>query len=498
MAGLTAYPGFVDGAYRFPYSPLMGVDTCRNLQPKRLGPTAKNKMALQLPPGKELKTTFATSPGRGAWSGDTNLIYAVSGNSFYSYDAVLGTVVDRSALGVTVGNDGNPVRIVSNGFSQLGIQSNRRLYVDSGAGPVEIITPASPGFAPPGNGVAGLCFIGGYGIIFQVDTNKVYVSAVNDLTTWDVLDVQTWFATQDRLVQLTVDVNNRLWLWGRKSCEPWQQLLNPGTAFPFARIPGAGLNVGLAAQFAVGLVPQVHGTDLQVFLSNSERGTLAAYVMQGYQPVRISNDAIEGIFDGYTISEDCVLNGYGAPGQRQACFSFPDADIMHVYDFATGTWHERFYGPYGSELEPLGRFHTCPVNVRVRNHFWLSGSTGKLYLDNPTVFQDEGAPIYWERTAPNINNDLQAITLGAVALDVNVGEGASVDGITLEMSNDNGETYGAARTQSTGANAAYRKRVQWERAGGTAASLVLRFRGHDNRKTVIVGASIDADGNLEY
>ncbi len=473
----------------------MGVDTVRNLQTQRLGPTAKNRLSFPLPPGKELKTTFATSPGRGAWSGDTNLIYLVSGNSFYSYDAVLGTVVDRSALGVTVGNDGNPVRIVSNGLSsggQLGIQSNRRLYVDSGAGPVLIVTPADAG------GVAGLVFVGGYGVIFEVDTNKLYVSAINDLTTWDVLDTQTWFATQDRLVQLTTDVNNRLWLWGRKSFEPWQQLLNPGTGFPFARIPGAGKNFGLAAQFGVGLVPQPSGDDAQVFLSNSPNGTLSVYVMRGYEPVRIATDALEQILDGYAISEDCVLNGYGAPGQRQACLSFPDADIMHVYDFRSECWHERFYGPYGSELEPLGRFHTCPVNVRVRNHFWLSGINGKLYLDNPTVFQDEGAPIYWERTPPNINNDLQDVTLGTVALDVNVGEGASVDGITLEMSNDNGETYGAPLTQSTGANTAYRKKVRYNRVGGTAASFVLRFRGHDNRKTVLVNASIDVEGNLDY
>jgi hypothetical protein len=497
---LKAFPGFVDGSYRFPYSPLLGVDTCRNLQPKRLGPNGPNKMAFVLPPGKELKTTFAASPGRGAWSSDTNLIYCVSGDRLYSYDAVLGTVVDRSALpgGTTIGNDNNPVRWAQDGNSRLGIQSNRRLWVDSGLGPVEVITPASPGATPAGNGVAGLCFVGGYGVIFEIDTNKVYVSAINDLTTWDVADVQIWFSTSDRLSQLTVDVNNRLWLWGRKSIEPWSQLSNPGTGFPFGRIPGAGLNIGLAAQFGVGLVPQVAGTDLQVFLSNSERGTLAVYVLQGYQAVRISNDAMEEIIDNYAISEDCVLNGYGSPGQRMACFSFPDAGIMWVYDFATGVWHDRFYGPYGSEAEPLGRFHVCPVNVRVRNHFWLSGTTGKLYLDNPTIFQDDGAPIYWERTTPNISNDLQEVTLGAVALDVNVGEGASVSGISMEMSNDNGETYGAARSRSTGISADYRRKVQWEKSGGTSNSFVLRFRGNDNRKLAIVGASIDIDADLGY
>lgn len=496
---LQRFPGFCDGTFRFPYSPLLGVDTCKNLWPRRLGPTAKNNLAFVLPPGKELKTTFAKSPGRGIWAGDTPLIYCVSGDSFYSYDAIGGAVVDRSALpgGVTVGNDGQPVMIVSNGFNQLGICSNEKLYVDSGLGPVEITTPASTTAVPPGNGVAGLCFAGGYGIIFEVDTNNVFVSAINDLTTWDPLDKQVWFATQDRLIQLTVDINNRLWLWGRKTFEPWQQLANPGTGFPFGRIPGAGVNSGLSGRFAVGMVPQVNGPDQQVFLSNNDRGSLAVYTLQGYQPVRISNDAVEEVMNQFAVREDCVLNGYWAPGQRMACLSFPDAGIQMVYDFATGVWHERHSGPHGSYDEPLGRFHVCPVTVRVRNHFWLDGNSGKLFLDNPEVYLDDGNPIYWERTSPNINHDLQQVTLGTVALDVNVGEGASGSGISMELSRDNGETWGTPKDKSTGANAAYRKQVQWGRLG-TSGSIVLRFRGSDNRKLAIVGASIDVDESLGY
>lgn len=488
------YPGFTEGTYRFPSSgsPLMGSDTCKNLAPRRLGPTSKNSFAFEMVPGKQVVATFPKNDGRGIWSGLTTLLYAVSGDSLYSYDIISGTVTDRG----TVGNDSSPVMFAHNGSTQLGINSNRRLFVDSGAGPVEVITPASPGATPPGGGVAGFVSCGGYGICFEIDTNNIFVSAVNDFTSWDPLDKQIWFATQDRLQQLSVDINNRLWLWGYKSFEPWSQLTNPGTAFPFGRgYGGNGSNSGLAARFGVGMVPGKDGTDQQCFLSSNDRGTVSVYVLQGYQAVRISNDAIESIIASFALNNDAVINGYWSPGHRFCMISFPDAEAMLVYDFATGMWHERYSGAWGSYAEPHGRFHTRPIAGP--SHYWMAGDSGKLYKDVVTLYTDDGQPIYWERTAPNINNDLQEVTLGTIALDMNVGEGASTNGVSMELSRNNGETFGTAHTQSTGLNAAYRKRVQWNR-NGTSSSFVPRFRGNDPRKTVIVSASIDADGDLGY
>jgi hypothetical protein len=485
---LAEYPGFVGGTYRGSPS-ILGVDRCVNKYPELLeSGTGKNKYALVDVPGKDLACTLAASPGRGIWSGDETKVFCVSGSKLYEVSTGSHAATERG----DVGNDNEPVQMFSNGLSaggQLAIISNDKLYVDSGLGPVDVTTcPAA--VAAGGNGVAMGATIDGYAFVVEKNTNNVYLSAIGDFTSWDPLDVQAWFAAQDRIVQIIPDASHRLWLMGRKTAEAWGNV--GGSGFPFQRIPGGAMNTGMPAKFGWALVPSQGGSDQICFLSRSDRGGPRVYVLDGYRTVRISNNAIEGIIERFSTYLDAVGNGYVRGGHSMFSLHFPTAGVCLVYDFSTDMWHERYSGAWTSYVEPVGRFHTAPSVTN--SHYWLSGTTGKLYKENASSGLEDGNAIHWERIGPNAHMADHHASYGTFRLDCEAGISSEPD-VKLAVSYDNGVNFGTERTVSTGASGKTRTVVEWHR-NGWGRSFVPRLRG--NEPCTILNAMIDVEDGSGY
>lgn len=493
---LTDYPQFTSGTYRG-RSPLLGTDRCVNMYPE-LGEsgTTKNRLILTNVPGKTVFTTLAQSPGRGIWSGDETRFFCVSGSRWYEVATASGVALQRG----DVGTDGLPVQIFSDGVSLLGIVSNDKLYIDAGgvatgSNATEQLTPASAGFTPAGNGVAMGAFVDGYCFVVEKNTNKVYISAIGNMLSWNILDVQIWYGAQDRILQIIPDANHRLWLMGRKTAEALGNV--GGSGFPFQRIPGAAMNTGMAAKFGWAYVPTVNGSDQICFLARSDRGGPRVYALDGYRTVRISNSAIEAMIETLPNYGDCVANGYVRGGHSFLHLNFPTNNTGLVYDFSTGWWHERYSGPPSSRVEPVGRFHTCPVNVG--SHYWLSGTTGIVYIETQEIYDEAGNAIHWERTGPNANNDEQEMVVGTFRLDCEVGVGTESAGVSLECSYDNGVNFTSPRFRSTGVTGKTTQTVEWHRNGNSSCrSFVPRVRGSDAKRVVIAGAAIDMQPGSGY
>lgn len=457
--------------------------------------TTKGKLTLTNVPGKTLFTTLANSPARGIWSGDETRIFCVGGQQWCEINTTTAVLLQRGL----VGNDNLPVQIFSDGANVLAIVSNDKLYLDAGGGATgsnafEQLTPASAGFSPAGNGVAMGAFVDGYGFVVEKNTNKIYISAIGDLTSWSILDVEVWYGAQDRIVQIIPDANHRLWLMGRKTAEALGNV--GGSGFPFQRIPGAAMNTGLAAKSGWAYVPTLNGSDQICFLSRSDRGGPRVYSLDGYRTVRISNNAIEAMIEVLSDYSDCVASGYVRGGHSFLNLNFPTGNMGLVYDFSTGWWHERYSGPPSARVEPLGRFHTAPVVTD--KHFWLSGAGG-VYLDSQELYTENSAAIHWERTGPNANNSQHEMVVGTVRLDCEVGVGSSSSGISLESSYDNGVNFTSPRSQSTGASGATTKVVEWHRNGNSSCrSFVPRVRGSDAKRVVIAGAAVDLEPGSGY
>lgn len=492
---LKPYPDFCTGTYRG-RSEFLGNDRCINLVPELIqSGTGKGKYGLSNVPGKTLFATLASGAGRGIWSGDEAKFFAVAGSRLYDVTDPGASVTDRGS----VESDSKPVNIFHNGVDQLAVVSNQKLWVDNGAGPSAITTcPAAA--AAGGAGVAMGTMVDGYGVVVEKDTNNIFLSGLNaglgtgDFTSWDPLDKLVWYGAQDRISMIIGDADHNLWVMGRKSGEAFQNA--GGSGFPFQRIPGTAMNTGLAAPFAWAFVPGPSGTDQLCFLAQNDRGGVQAVAMRGVEPITISTAGVESFWDDYTTS-DAVAFGYIRAGHRLFQINFPTSNAGWVYDFQTGMWHERYSGAPNARVEPVGRFHTAPVITR--SHFLLSGTTGKVYKDSYSVYQEESAAINWEITPPALVGGAdQNIAIGTLRLDIEVGVGGSSgDTVTLENSYDNGKNFGAARTAPLGPSGATRTTVEWHR-NGAGRTYQPRIRGSVNRRVAISMASVDAEPGLGY
>src|SRR6185437_9614875 len=76
-------------------------------------------------------------------------------------------------------------------------------------------------------------------------------------------------------------------------------------------------------------------------LGGSDRGAGIAWNIQGYQPIRVSNYAVEQEWNTYPTIADAEGYAYEDGGHTFWMLRFPTANKTWCFDAATGLWHER-------------------------------------------------------------------------------------------------------------------------------------------------------------
>lgn len=334
----------------------------------------------------------------------------------------------------TVVDDGTPVTMIANGViasgQQILISSANRLYV--------IITATdtlSPVTALAGQSVA---FLDDYFISIIPGTNGIQVSDINDGTTWNPLATAYTQGQSDALVNLIAD-REYLWLFGSRRMEIWY---NAGTlAFPFAIQPGAFIEMGLGAQNSL-----TQADNSLFWLGQDKRGGLSAWRANGLTPVRISNHAVEQFWAKYSSISDCITYSFLWRGHTFIRFIFPTATVVGnpqvgygwTYDVTTSTmlgysvWHEnRFTNNQGQNFAPIERTHAYFQGTHVVGSGGVDGNIG-------TLFQF---------------TDITALPTNPV--------------ITLQCSDDGGQTWGIERILPVGVVGQYTYRALWNLLGSS-------------------------------
>jgi hypothetical protein len=159
------------------------------------------------------------------------------------------------------------------------------------------------------------------------------MSALEAGLTWDALDVAQVSHTTG-IVRALVPVHREVWLLGTSTTTVWADIGDPD--FPFAPIPGAVIEQGIAGLFAWTVVDNA-----LVWIGQNEDGGRVAYRAQGYQPQRISTHAVEFAWAQLPTVEDAIGWSYQDRGHAFACWYLPQAETTWVYDVSTQAWHER-------------------------------------------------------------------------------------------------------------------------------------------------------------
>ena len=484
-----------------------------NLFPEIVPEAGKEPAFLNRAPGLRLLVTVGTGPIRGVRTVG-NYLYVVSGNSLYRIDdsynvTLLGAVNDIAT----------PVSMADNG-TQVVIACDGPMYVYNTLTSVfaQVTDPDFPG-------ALTISFLDGYFVFIEPDSQRVWVTALNDPLSVDPLEFASAEADPDNLVSSIAD-HGQIWLFGTNSVEVWY---NSGNIdFPLQRIDGAFNEIGCAATFSVAKM------DNSLFwLGSDRRGKGIVYRANGYSGIRVSTHAVEWQIQQYSDITDAVAYTYQQDGHSFYVLSFPTANATWVYDVATQAWHERAGFINGEFTRHRSNCQTYFNNVNAVGDY----QNGNIYAFDMEKYSDHDRIQKWLRSwraLPTGQNNLKRTAQHTLQLDCETGVGLNgysvaeniylqtesgsflitesddklIDEqqttvtqganpqVMLRWSDDGGHTWSNEHWASMGKIGQYFKRVFWRRLGMTLKlrDRVYEVSGTDPVKVAIVGAELLLDG----
>jgi hypothetical protein len=312
--------GFVGPTYQA-QSLNANAQRCVNLYPEHdESGSGKSEWQMYNRPGLAL---FAILPGtnrsNGLWEANGRF-FAVAGAALYEIFAD-GTF---AALGAVV-NDGNPVQM-ANSETQLLILSGGFMYG------YQLNTNAFLGqVGSDWNGRADRLF----GWISLRADQELADDLCLEPARYHHLAVDEFHHCFRFPRQHRFDVGKPERTLGPRSYEIGGLRRRGAVPFPFVPNLSRYMEEGTGAQWA-----EVALDNTLFWLNQNKRGSMVAYRLNGYNPVRVSNHAIENQWQSYTVTSDALGWSYEDRGHKFWVIYFPTQNVSWVYDVATGMWCE--------------------------------------------------------------------------------------------------------------------------------------------------------------
>lgn len=402
---------------------------------------------------------------------ETQGVYEADGRLFIAAGGVLyewtgGAMVSRGAIGP------GPISM-AHGMQQLcAVNGPSGWVLDLASNTLATITAAG------WRGSNRVDYIDGYFVFVDPGTDQFYISGIDAASELDALDFSSADAQPDDIVAQIVR-KRELYLFGTRSCEVWINSGDPD--FPLVRYQGTPIDVGVVGTYAV-----TKAADTLMFVGKTERGGAMVYEMNGYQPQRVSTQAVEQALEASTDITQATLWAYQEAGGEFLAVNAPGLETTWVFDAATRQWHER------AELVE-GNFHPLRVTgvaFHQNEHFAIGGT--KFYRMARRINTLAGDVLCRERTWPHlIAPSMEPVSYKGLELRCTTGEALAGASITLEVSNDGGSVFQPPLIRSLGAVGRRTQRVRWMPLG-TARERVFRLRCTDPVPLTIQGATVEA------
>lgn len=430
----------------------------------------KSQFSYFCTPGLTLFASFGDTPVRGAIEVDEKA-YFVHRGVFWELNNA-GVKTNRGTIGTTSGR----VSMAYNG-TQIGIVDGDSFWV---------YTIAVPALVEVTTNVIGtpidLTFQDGYGILGFAD-GKFQITSAYDFTTLDALEYATAESNPDGMLRVIAD-HGELVLAGEKTTEFWG---NTGALdFPYANQRGSTLEFGLVAPWSL-----VKFNDSLVGLFKNAMGQSQVMMMAGHALQKISTQEVDSLVNGYSSVSDATGYAYMLGGHPMYQINFPAAGKSWLYDASTNLWTTLESGLAGERhrgevaVDYLGQMRVCDY------------TTGDVYTLDPESFTDNGTLIPREIVTKHFFSNLDRVAIHSLQVDFETGIGlisgqGSDPQAMLQVSKDNGHTWGNEMWTSIGPIGSYLTRVVWRRLG-SARDWVFRIRVTDPVKVVFTSAAIDAE-----
>ena len=470
-----------NGFYRSESLPVSAQD-CVNLYPHVLESAGLNSEILFGCPGIEQLATsgaVAADLNRGAIKlGDVP--YFVNGselcrlNADFSID-VIGTIDGRGL--VSMASNGVQILIIVSGIPGV---PDVKGYTFTDVGGDFLNEVVDVDFFANGN-PQHVRYVDGYFLV-TTDTKKFIISALNDGSSWNALDVGTAESDPD-VVMVPEILNNQPYIFGTETTEAFSN--QPvGADFPFVRT-GTFLDKGTKAPFSV-----IKAQSQIYFVGGGKGESPAVYQYGGgAQAQKISTEGIDSILQRLTDDElaDIFAWTYAQKGFYFVGFTLPSTTI--VYDTRIGRWHER--KSFVTFQDGTTSYTRWRVNSIVQAYGKLivgdmvDGRIGSVDID---IYDEYGAEIRRRVSTQPFQNNMTSFRVPMIELTMESGVGNADDAdpqVTMSRSID-GRTWTDPRARSVGAIGEFFKRQIWRRLGRASRFEMFAFEVSARVKVVII------------
>lgn len=455
-------------------APFVTAKALQNMYAENRPQGEKSMMVGYQTPGENLFADFGDTPCRGGVEFDSlSVAFVVHRGTLWEVNNA-GTATNRGSLLTTSGR----VSIADNGTQVMIVDGTYGYIYNTSTHVFAQITDADF----PANPVT-VTFLAGRFIVNLSASSRFYVSDSYDGLSWNALNFANAETSPDVIVAVLAS-NGQLILLGSRTTEYWG--LSGSLDFPFALIQGTATEWGLAATWSLAKYDNSY-----VYLVKNRMGQVMIAKINGYLPEPISNVDISSIINGYATASDASAYSYMLGQHPMYAISFPTAGKTWLYDGSTGIWSPiKSYGISRHNAE----FGFSFLNKTIVSDY----ASGKLYTLTPTAMTDNGASIERSVTSETIASpDMDRLTVDKFRVDIEVGVGVATGQgsnpqMGLEVSRDNGKTWGAQVWTTMGKIGEYALRAEWRRLG-TAFNYVFRITVTDPVPFVLVSACINPE-----
>jgi len=408
-------------------------ETLVNLFVEIATPSSKNQTVLMGTPGITTLLTLPTYPILGTHV-FKNELYAVTPTKAYKITS------DNiaSEIGTVVFDSTKKVSTTNNGSMLVFCQGTSYIYEPDGGTVFQEIADVDYQLSDT------VDFQDGYFIWQKQNSGEFFISDLYS-TDIDPLEFATAEGSPDNLVGLKV-AHRQLWLFGERSTEVWY---NSGNAdFPFDRVQGSFSEKGCINKNTI-----VTANNTIFYVGDDG----IVYMINGYAPVRVSNEAVE-----YRISQadSTTLCAFESNEEGHIFYHLVIGDEMMVFDVKTQSWHNR--KSYG-----IDRWRINSVQQVYSKRYGSDFENGKFYEVSLNINTEDGSVIKREAITAPIHSSAEFFTLSAIQLDMETGLSpiGEDDIITLEYTRDGGKNWSNKKTSTIGKQGEFTHRVIWRRLG---------------------------------
>jgi hypothetical protein len=323
-------------------------------------------------------------------------------------------------------------------------------------------------------------YIDGY-FVFTTDEKKFIISALNDGLSYNALDFGSAEADPDKVVAPLVH-DSTLFIFGSETFESFQNI--GGSGFPFQRIQGSVISIGLFGAFSVS-----ETSNAFYFIGGSVNESPAIWVSNGGEPQKVSTTAIDQLLD--TFSETAIRDSFTwTYAQKGAAFvGFTINGTTLVYDTVSKRWHER-------KSVIAGALDSWRVNSLVKAYGRVlvgDSKDGRIGALDRDLYTEYDLPIFRRFAIQPITTMGDSFSLPEIELTVESGVGNDAvpnPVIRMEWSKD-GKTFQDDRTRGLGKRGEFNRRAIWRRNGRYPRFAVLRWTLTDAVKPNIISLVAD-------